>query len=118
MKAILSHIRTAHTVEVVFDNDGKLEQRIYPKSITDAEIKADIYGEAIPSEPPQKQENNKTAAPVKTIPEPIVVDKHRPSRQQMIDALEFAGVTDYDPTSRESLTAAFEALKKGTKSVR
>jgi hypothetical protein len=70
-------------------------------------------GEPLPAAKAPQIEPIAKRKPEKTIPEPPVVTKERITRQQMIAALDAAGVTDYDSRSRESLTMAFNALKKG-----
>ncbi len=110
---ILSYIRGASVVEVgMKDDDGKISVRRFPKSMSDAEINAVLNGGTLPE---QKTENlsGKNKEPEKTIPDPPYIPKERISRQQMIDALEAAGITDYDSRNRESLTAAYNKLKSG-----
>ena len=114
MRKILSWSKNQYgTAVVTKEEDGTFKRHNFPLGKNDAEIRAIVMGEAIPVtetkpvEPPAKRK------PERTIPEPPVVTKERITRQQMIDALDAAGVTDYDSRNRESLTMAFNALKKG-----
>lgn len=113
MKKILSWSKNQYgTAVVTKEDDGTFKRHDFPLGKSDAEIRAIIMGEPLPVakapqiEPPKRK-------PEKTIPEPPVVTKERITRQQMIAALDAAGVTDYDSRSRESLTMAFNAIKKG-----
>lgn len=117
MPKILSFVRAAAAVEVVIkESDGKIALRKFPKMLTDAQIRARILGEVLPDDPPKKDVPEKVKAPVKTIPDPPPVVRERVTRQQMMDALEAAKVTDYDPTNPQSLRAAYDALKAKGKS--
>jgi hypothetical protein len=114
MKKILSWSKNQYgTAVVTKEEDGTFKRHNFQLGKSDADIRAIVMGEPIPVtetkpvEPPAKRKQEKT------IPEPPVVTKERITRQQMIDALDAAGVTDYDSRSRESLTMAFNALKKG-----
>lgn len=116
MPEIMSFVRAAAAVEVVIkERDGKIALRKFPKTFTDTQIRARIMGEVLP-DPPEKEAPEKVKAPVKTIPDPPPVVRERVTRQQMMDALEAAKVTDYDPTNPQSLRAAYDALKAGGKS--
>lgn len=110
---IITFVRSADVVTVVYADDaGKIVSRHFPKTLTDAAILAEVRGEPAPAEPakvPEKRE------PVKTIPEPPAIPKERITRQQMIDALAAAGITGVDTCNRESLTAAYAALKQQQK---
>lgn len=107
---IITFLRSGNSVTVAFKDNGKIDSKVF-RNMTDAEVKAELLGtpkpEIKPVDAPKKKE------PEKTIPEPPVVPKERVTRQQMIDALEAAGVTDYDSRNRESLTAAYNKLKGG-----
>lgn len=110
---ILSIIRAAHAVEVVYmDDKGKIVQKDFPKSMNTADIKAVISGSELPIKKEDAKEPEKPIK-VQTVPEPPVATKNRITRAQMIEALERAGVVDYNPNNRESLTSAFESLRKG-----
>jgi hypothetical protein len=116
MPKIMSFVRAATAVEVVTkERDGKIALRKFPKTLTDAQIRAHILGEVLP-EVPRKDVPEKAKAPVKTVPDPVLVVKERVTRQQMIDALEAANVTDYDPMNPQSLRSAYDALKAKGKS--
>lgn len=107
---IITFVRSADVVTVVCANDtGKIVSRHFSKTLSDAAILAEVRGEPAPAEPakvPEKRE------PVKTIPEPPAIPKERITRQQMIDTLAAAGITGVDTCNRESLTAAYAALKQ------
>ena len=107
---ILSFVRSAHSIDVVFlDRNKKIQQLVFPKTMSDIEIRAMVTGQELPTVNEPKKEEIK---PVKlaTVPEPPVVQKNRVTRSQMINALEQAGITDYNPNNRESLTAAYDKL--------
>ena len=107
---ILSFIRAAHSIDVVIlDEKGEIQQLVFPKTMSDIEIKAAIFKEQIPQKQEEKAEPIKPVK-VATVPEPPVVQKNRVTRSQMINALEQAGITDYNPNNRESLTAAYDKL--------
>jgi hypothetical protein len=109
---IITFVRSADVVTVVYSDAGKIVSRHFPKTLTDAAILAELRGEPAPAEPakaPAKRE------PVKTIPEPPAIPKERMTRQQMIEALAAAGITGVDTCNRESLTAAYAALKQQQK---
>lgn len=106
---IITFLRSGNAVTVAFENNGKIDSKVF-RNMTDAEVKAELLGtpkpEVKPIEEPKKKE------PEKTIPEPPVIPKERITRRNMIAALEAAGVTDYDSRNRESLTTAYNTLKK------
>jgi hypothetical protein len=111
---IISYIRGASVVEVgIKDDDGKISVRRFPKTMSDDDIRAVLNGKLISHKNEQPEQNQKKMPEAPTVPEPPVIPKERVSRQQMIDALEAAGVTDYDSRNRESLTAAYNRLKSG-----
>ena len=107
---IITFVRSADVVTVVYSDDaGKIVSRHFSKTLTDAAILAEVRGEPAPSEPAKAPEKRD---PAKTIPEPPAIPKERITRQQMIDALTAAGITGVDTCNRESLTAAYAALKE------
>jgi hypothetical protein len=110
---ILSYIRGAFAVVVgLKDASGNIISRKFPKTMSDAEIKSVLCGTPIPEKAPALP-GVPEKAEEKSVPEPPFIPKERVTRQQMIDALEAAGVTGYDSRSRESLTAAYRQLQKG-----
>lgn len=114
---IITWSRNALGHDVVYLNaENKLTRRQFPASLTDEEVRAEVLNLPKPEKkvdavPPAA----KTKEPAKTIPEPPATPKSRVSRQNMIDALEAAGVTNYEPNNFGKLKAAYEALKKGGK---
>lgn len=114
MKQILSWIKNQYgTVVVTKEENGTFKRHNFPLGKSDAEVRATVMGDPVPLAEAKPIEPPAGRKPEKTIPEPPVVPKERITRQQMIDALEAAGVTDYDSRSRESLTAAYNKLKGG-----
>ena len=113
---IITWSRNALGHDVVYlDAENKLTRRQFPSSLTDEEVRAAVLGMPKPEKKVAAVPLSKTKEPAKTIPEPPATPKSRVSRQDMIDALEAAGVTDYEPNNFGKLKAAYEALKKGGK---
>ncbi len=113
---IITWSRNALGHDVVYlDAGNKLTRRQFPASLTDEEVRAAVLNLPKPEKKTDAVPAAKPKEPAKTIPEPPATPKSRVSRQDMIDALEAAGVTDYEPNNFGKLKAAYEALKKGGK---
>lgn len=113
---IITWSRNALGHDVVYlDAENKLTRRQFPASLTDEEVRAEVLNLPKPEKKTDAIPPAKPKEPAKTIPEPPATPKSRVSRQDMIDALEAAGVTDYEPNNFGKLKAAYEALKKGGK---
>lgn len=116
---IISLIRGALHVDVVAQLDGKVQSLRFLKNHTDDEIRNIVLGKNTPEEtPPENTPNADQSAGAdnqQTVPPPENTPKNRVSRQDMIDALQKAGVTDYQPNNRESLEKAYFALVGGGK---
>ena len=113
---IITWSRNALGHDVVYlDTENKLTRRQFPASLTDEEVRAAVLGMPKPEKKTDAIPPAKPKEPAKTLPEPPATPKSRVSRQDMIDALEAAGVTDYEPNNFGKLKAAYEALKKGGK---
>ena len=113
---IITWSRNALGHDVVYlDAENKLTRRQFPASLTDEEVRAEVLGMPKPEKKTDANPPAKPKEPAKTIPEPPATPKSRVSRQDMIDAVEAAGVTDYGPNNFGKLKAAYEALKKGGK---
>lgn len=113
---IITWSRNALGHDVVYLNaENKLTRRQFPASLTDEEVRAAVLGMPKPEKKTAAAPASKSKEPAKTIPEPMATPKSRVSRQDMIDALESAGVTNYEPNNFSKLKAAYEALKKGGK---
>ena len=113
---IITWSRNALGHDVVYLNaENKLTRRQFPSSLTDEEVRAEVLKLPKPEKKTAAVPLSKPKEPAKTIPEPPATPKSRVSRQDMIDALEAAGVTDYEPNNFGKLKAAYEALKKGGK---
>lgn len=113
---IITWSRNALGHDVVYlDAENKLTRRHFPASLTDEEVRAAVLNLPKPEKKTDATPPAKAKEPTKTIPEPPATPKSRVSRQDMIDALEAAGVTDYEPNNFGKLKAAYEALRKGGK---
>lgn len=111
---IITWSRNALGHDVVYlDAENKLTRRQFPSSLTDEEVRAKVLNLPKSEKKTDAAPPSKPKEPAKTIPEPPATPKSRVSRQDMIDALEAAGVTGYEPNNFGKLKAAYEALKKG-----
>lgn len=116
---IISLIRGALHVDVVAQLDGKVKSLRFLKNHSDDEIRDIVLGKHIPEDTPS--ENTPPAEPSAgadnqpTVPPPENTPKNRVSRQDMIEKLKKAGVTDYQANNRESLEKAYFALVGGDK---
>ena len=114
MKQILSWSKNQYgTAVVTKEEDGTFKRHDFPLGKSNAEIRAAVMGDPIPVAEVKPVEPSAKRKPEKTIPEPPIVAKARITRQDMINALDSAGVTDYDSRNRESLTTAYNRLKSG-----
>lgn len=111
---IISLIRGALHVDVVAQLDGKVKSLRFLKNHSDDEIRDIVLGKHTPENTPPA-EPSAGADNQPTVPPPENTPKNRVSRQDMIDALKKAGVTDYQPNNRESLEKAYFALVGGDK---
>lgn len=101
-------IRDNDFVTVVLgDDSGNIEIRRFAKSMTDDEIKKALVGNIIPK---KKADVDIDPEKVNTVPTPPVTLRPRISRDQMISALELAGMkVDFnDPVK---LKAAYKELQ-------
>lgn len=116
---IISLIRGALHVDVVAQLDGKVQSLRFLKKHTDDEIRNIVLGKNTPEEtPPENTPNADQSAGAdnqQTVPPPENTPKNRVSRQDMIDTLKKAGVTDFQANNRESLEKAYFALVGGDK---
>ena len=116
---IISLIRGALHVDVVAQLDGKVQSLRFLKNHTDDEIRNIVLGKNTPEEtPPENTPNADQSAGAdnqQTVPPPENTPKNRVSRQDMIDTLKKAGVTDFQANNRESLEKAYFALVGGGK---
>lgn len=116
MKRIVRYVRTGSGVSVAtIDGSKKVEVYEFAANQSDEAIKAAVLGKGntVPVPSPQKADNrNEKAVSVekKTIPEHSAVPKDRVTRQQMIDALAKAGVTDINVNSFFALRSAYNKL--------
>ena len=102
---IISLIRGALHVDVVAQLDGKVQSLRFLKNHTDDEIRNIVLGKNTPEEtPPENTPNADQSAGAdnqQTVPPPENTPKNRVSRQDMIDTLKKAGVTDFQANNRE-----------------
>lgn len=116
---IISLIRGALHVDVVAQLDGKVKSLRFLKNHSDDEIRDIVLGKHTPEDVPP--ENTPPAEPSAgadnqpTVPPPENTPKNRVSRQDMIEALKKAGVTDFQANNREALEKAYFALVGGDK---
>lgn len=113
---ILSYIRNASAVAVIVKGeDGKIWSKTFSKERSDADIKAEILGLPPPPVSVSGEKVKKCEPPAKTVPEPPVVLRERVTRQEMIDTLERAKITDYDPSRFFSLKSRYEEYLRSGK---
>lgn len=106
---LMKLIRGSMRVTAYIRHNGQTECRTYPKSMTDAEILAQIYGTTAPA---PAQAETKEPEKVKTIPTPPILHRRRITREQMIAELEQAKVK-VDTTDPAKLKEAYRTMKGG-----
>lgn len=94
---------------VLADGNGNIKVRKFPKYMTDDEIKKSLSGEVIPVKEAVTEPEK-----VNTVPTPQATVRPRISRDQMIAALELAGVK-IDFNDPVKLKSAYKELQEKLK---